>query len=110
MKKRYRVRKSQEFKSIMNHKRFYSSPTLVVYTKPKGEDHPRVGISVSKRIGNAVKRNKVKRQVRMMVQEIFQFDESFDTIILVRDQFPKENYETNRNNLLGLYKKVTIKR
>lgn len=110
MKKRYRVRKSQEFKSIMNNKRFYSSPSLVVYIKPKAQETPRIGISVTKRLGNAVQRNKVKRQVRMMVQEVFQFEESFDTIILVREQFRKENYETNRNNLLGLYKKVTIKR
>lgn len=110
MKKRFRVRKSEEFKKIMNNKRFYASPSLVLYVKPKVEDKARIGISVSKKLGNAVKRNKIKRQVRMMVQEIYSFEEAFDCIILVREHYNKENYGTNRNHLLELYKKVTIRK
>lgn len=108
MKKKFRVRKSEEFKKIMSNKRFYASPTIVLYVKKKVEDQPRIGITVSKKLGNAVRRNKIKRQMRMMVQEIFTFQEEFDCIILVREQYNKENYGTNRNNLLALYKKVTI--
>ncbi|MGL5978547.1 MAG: ribonuclease P protein component [Erysipelotrichaceae bacterium] len=110
MKKRYRVCKSREFKAILSNKRFFASPTIVLYVKPRAQERSRVGISVSKRMGNAVKRNKIKRQVRMMVQEVYNFQEEFDTIVLIRDQYNKENYGTNRNNLLALYKKVTIRK
>ena len=108
MKKKYRIQSSREFTSIMKYKKFYVSPSLVLYVKPRAEEHSRVGISVGKKVGGAVERNKVKRQVRMMVQEIFNFDENFDTIILIRDIFVKESYNTNKKHLETLYKKVKI--
>ena len=108
MKKEYRVKKTQEFAEIMNNKKFYTCPSFVIYVKPRKEDHPRIGISVGKKMGNAVMRNKVKRQVRMMVQEIYQFNENFDTIILIRVKYHEENYRNNKKLLESLVKKVKI--
>ena len=95
MKKEYRVKKSQEFAEIMNYKKFYTC-------------HARVGISVGKKMGKAVVRNKIKRQVRMMVQDIYSFEEKFDTIILVRVKYHEENYINNKKLLERLVKKVKI--
>ena len=50
----------------------------------------------------------MKRQVRMMVQELYTFDENFDTIILIRDKFIEESYESNKKVLEMLLKKVKI--
>lgn len=104
----YRVRKSEEFLEIMKYKRFYANPAFTLYVKPRKEDHPRIGLSVGKKIGKAHVRNKVKRQIRMMVQEIYDFDENFDSIILVRGQYSEENYRNNKKRLETLYKKVKI--
>lgn len=49
-------------------------------------------------MGKAVIRNKIKRQVRSMVQDIYTFDENFDTIILVRVKYHEENYINNKNS------------
>lgn len=108
MKKEFRIKKSQEFSEIMNAKRFYTCPAFVIYVKPKKLDHARVGISVGKKIGNAVMRNKVKRQVRMMLQELFDFNGFFDMILLVRVKYLEESYNTNKNCLEKLLKKVKI--
>lgn len=108
MKKGFRVKKTQEFAEIMKYKRFYSSPSFVIYVKPKAMPHARVGISVGKKIGNAVVRNKVKRQVRMMCQDIYSFEEEFDTIILVRVKYHEESYINNKKCLERLVKKVKI--
>lgn len=108
MRKELRVRKSQEFSEIIKNRQFYSSKVMTLYVKEKKEDQNRVGISVSKKIGNAVVRNKVKRQLRMMVQETYTFHENFDTIILIREQFTKESYESNKKVLELLLKKVKI--
>ena len=108
MRKELRVKKSQEFSEIMNYKRYYNSDVMTLYVKPKKEEVNRVGLSVGKKIGNAVIRNKVKRQVRMMVQETYTFEENFDTIILIRKKFIEESYDSNKKVLEMLLKKVKI--
>lgn len=108
MKKEVRVRKSEEFVEIMKYKRFYSCPSFTLYVKPRKEDHARIGLSVGKKLGKAHVRNKIKRQVRMMCQEIYDFDENFDSIILVRAGYLKENYRNNKKVLETLHKKVKI--
>lgn len=108
MKKEFRVKDTREFAGIMNYKKFYTCPSFVIYVKPRKEDHARVGISVGKKMGKAVIRNKIKRQVRSMVQDIYTFDENFDTIILVRVKYHEENYINNKKLLERLIKKVKI--
>ena len=44
----------------------------------------------------------------MMVQEIYTFEENFDTIILVRVKYHEENYINNKKLLERLVKKVKI--
>lgn len=108
MKKKYRVCKNYEFSSIMNEKNYYACPSFVIYVKPRILDHARVGISVGKKMGKAIIRNKIKRQVRMMVDEIYDFTEDFDTIIIVRPKYHEENYGNNKKSLERLKKKVKI--
>lgn len=106
MKKQYRIKKSEEFEKIIKNKRFIASPGIVLYIKKREHENARVGITVKKKIGNAVVRNKVKRQIRMMVQEIYEFNENFDSILLIKEKFIENNYETNKNILISLYKKA----
>ena len=106
MKKQYRIKKSQEFEKIMKNRKFFASAGIVLYIKKKEEENARVGITVKRKIGNAVIRNKVKRQIRMMVQEIYEFDEKFDSILLIKEKYLENDYETNKNILNSLYKKA----
>lgn len=108
MKKEYRVKDSREFKDIMNNKTFYADPSFTIYVKPKKEQTARIGLSVGKKLGNAVTRNKIKRQIRMMAQNLYDFDENFDTIILVRNDYLNNTYETNEKRLEKLLKKVKL--
>lgn len=47
-------------------------PGFVLLVKPRGDDDPtmRIGITVSKKVGNAVVRNRVKRRFRALVREV----------------------------------------
>ncbi|MBB5183850.1 ribonuclease P protein component [Catenisphaera adipataccumulans] len=69
------------------------------YFLTRKEEHARVGISVGKKIGKAVCRNQVKRQVRSMIDEVFDFEEPFDLIIIVRPVYLKKSYAENRSEL-----------
>ncbi|MDH6366825.1 MULTISPECIES: ribonuclease P protein component [unclassified Breznakia] len=110
MKKAYRIKKADEFTEIIKNRQFYKSKGIILYVRKRKEDIPRVGITVKKKIGNAVVRNKVKRQVRMMVQEIYSFEENFDSILLIREDYLENDYKNNKNNLERIVKQVRIKK
>lgn len=110
MKKKYHICKTQEFEKIMKYKKFYTCPSFTLYVKPREESYARFGISAGKKLGKAYVRNKVKRQIRMMIHELCDFNEKFDAIILVRVKYLEENYDTNKKLLETLIKKVKIDR
>ncbi len=109
MKKEYRIKKTQEFQTILNKKQFASCASVVVYASKKSLDYSRFGISVSKKMGNAVIRNKIKRQLRMMLQDIDPHLNTFDAIIIARNKFNVQNYEQNKKDLEMCFKKVKIR-
>jgi ribonuclease P protein component len=65
LRKPYRVKKEKEFQAIFYTGKSYANRNFIIYklSSPK-QLHFRVGISVSKKLGNAVKRNKIKRKIR----------------------------------------------
>ena len=109
MKKNRRIKKSEEFQSMIKKQKHLASNLFVIYYKDKEEEKNRIGISVSKKMGNAVVRNKLKRQVRMMVQEVGCLDLNVDILILVRKAYLVNTYENNKKGLETLIKKVKIR-
>ncbi|MDO4465966.1 MAG: ribonuclease P protein component [Bacillota bacterium] len=99
MKKELRVCKNYEFSSIIQKRQFVKSPAFVCYYQKRKEEHARVGISVGKKLGNAVHRNKIKRQVRSMIDSLYNFKEEYDTIIIVRPPYLKRTYQENIEEL-----------
>ena len=59
-----RLKTLAEFKAVYDRKRSVSDGLLVVYAKENELPHSRVGLSVSKKVGNAVARNRCKRLFR----------------------------------------------
>ena len=109
MKKLYRVRKNEEFSQIISLKRSVANAFFVVYTSDRKEDHARVGISVSKKLGNAVERNRIKRQVREMVRSLIDFQTCpKDLIIIVRKPYVNRAFAMNKNDLEIALKKAII--
>lgn len=59
-----------DFKRLYYKGKSYTNPALVVYLKPNGAGICRIGITVSKKIGNAVERNRCKRIIRAAFRNI----------------------------------------
>ena len=109
MKKVNRVRKPHEFQSLIKTGKKLANHSFVLYYVPKKEEQARVGISLPRKIGNAVQRNKYKRQLRMMCQELVDFSRAQkDLIIIIRFGYLEHDYRTNKNNLEKLLLKAKM--
>ena len=68
MHRRHRLSRSRDFDAVYRSGRSASTRFLVLYWFPRSEpgetDEPRLGLAVPKSVGNAVVRNRVKRQLR----------------------------------------------
>lgn len=60
----HRLRLRRDFDRVFEVRVAAGNGHLVVFVCRNGLDHPRIGLSVGRRIGNAVKRNRVKRLLR----------------------------------------------
>src|SRR3954451_13038938 len=64
--RRQRLSRSAEFDRVYREGRSHANRYLVVYSFPREADHesPRLGVSVGRKVGGAVERNRVKRLLR----------------------------------------------
>ena len=63
--RRGRLSRSADFDRVMRNGRSHAGRELVLYVFPRGGDEPpRLGLSVSRKVGGAVERNSVKRLLR----------------------------------------------
>jgi ribonuclease P protein component len=89
--KRFRLSRSSDFTRIYRQGSSTASRFLVLYTfgrSPEaGSQGPRLGLSVSKKLGGAVVRNRVKRLLREAFQGCAeQLAEEYDVVLIARPQ------------------------
>lgn len=106
MEKKYRVKKNEDFSRIIKRKQSLANRSFIVYYLKNDLDHARIGISVSKKLGKAIVRNKIKRQVRMMVREAIDLNSNYDYIVIVRNKYLDLDFNSNLKELKYLYKKI----
>lgn len=77
---------------------------LVLYSRPNGLPQSRWGLSISRRVGPAVRRNRIKRLLRESIR-LLQHDlpAGYDLIIVVRPHQPMElaEYQTLLSSLMA---------
>jgi ribonuclease P protein component len=97
-----RIKKTAQFRQIYGKRRSCSDSLMVVYCHANNLKHCRVGVSVSKKCGPAVKRNFYKRRLR----EAFRLSQhdlptGYDYILIPRREITAST-ESYRKSLIGL--------
>ena len=73
LKRRHRLSRSRDFDAVYRHGRSTATRYLVLYAFPREEGDaggPRLGLAVSRQLGGAVERNRIKRRLRAAFETI----------------------------------------
>ncbi len=108
MKKKEIIKDSNKFSEIIKNSKYHKNNYFVIYyNNCKTLEYPMFGITVPTKFGNAVKRNKIKRQVKDIIDKNkFLFKKEREYIIMIRRGTEKLSYQQLSENLLSLIKKV----
>lgn len=107
MKKNEVVKNNYEFNSIIKNGKYQKNNEFVIYYIDNNKDSSRFGISVGKKIGNAVTRNYYKRVVRNICDKNKNlYSKGKDYIIIVRKGLTILSYESMNNSFIDLIKKI----
>ena len=97
------LKKNSDFQSVYAGKRSLANRYLVMYVLENGTGCNRIGISVSKKVGNSVVRHRLKRLVReayRLHEDLFQ--RGLDFVVIVRVSAKNLSYQDMEKALLRL--------
>jgi len=108
MKKINIVKENRDFKRIMDKSKPIKNNYYMVFVEKDNEiNNYHFGISVSKKLGNAVKRNKLKRQIKSIIDKK-SYQKNFNCIIILRRDILNLNYQEMDQKLMEILNKIDI--
>ena len=88
MTRRSRLSRSRDFDAVYRHGRSVSTRYLTLYSFPRPDagplDESRFGLAISRQIGGAVTRSRLKRQLREALEKIDQVRGGCDYVLIAR--------------------------
>lgn len=100
-----RIKKYSEFQKVIQADNVKKTCFFVSYSLANELGYSRFGISVPKKIGNAVTRNKIKRQVRSAIGQSTNFEKSIDIVFIVRKNYQIDNFNQIKSEIQELLEK-----
>ena len=105
------LKKNADFRFIYQNGRSYGNRYLVLYVYRTGTGHNRLGISVSKKVGNSVVRHRLTRLIRESYRlHETQFDDGLDLIVIARPGAKETSFFEIESALLHLADRQKILR
>lgn len=97
------LKKTREFVNVYQHGKSYANKYLVMYVLKNDSVENRFGITVSKKVGNSVVRNRATRLIRESIRlNLERFEKGFDIVIVARNTVKGRRFSEVESAVLHL--------
>ena len=97
------LKKNRDFKAVYSSRRSRANKLLVMYVMKNGTEKNRLGISVSKKVGNSVVRHRLARLIREIYRlEELSFIRGVDIVVVARPEAKDTDYYNMKKSFLHL--------
>lgn len=111
MNKVYSLRKNEDFKKIYKSGKNYWNRNLILYVRKNDLDYNRVGYSITKKVGNSVVRNKIRRRMKEIYRlNLLNIKEGYDFIFIPKKNVTDISYQELESAMLHIIKLTNIKK
>ena len=100
------LKENKDFDRIIKNNHPFKSRYFLIFVE-KNQINYHFGISVSKKICNAVGRNKIKRQIRNII-DTKDYQKNFNCIIIVKKSILQSDYLKMENDLISSFYKLNL--
>lgn len=105
MKRFPSIKKNSDFQIVYKKGTSYANRLLVMYVYPRDEGETRIGISVSKKVGNSVVRHRLTRLIRESYRlNEDKFGRGYDIVVIARPQAKGCSFREIESALLHMRK------
>jgi ribonuclease P protein component len=109
VKRRFRLTRSTDFKRVRSNGKSYAHPLVVLYVAPAEQPGTHVGVTATRTIGNAVRRNRAKRLLRAAMADLMPGTvPGCDLLLVARTPLPLANYSQARTALVSLLQRAGL--
>lgn len=101
------MKRNEDFSRIMRKRRYTKNKYFIIYYVVNKLNRYHFGISIPKKVGNAVTRNKIKRQIKEIIDHNLDLvHHSIDYVIIARDEVLNIDFSSMQEELKGLLWKI----